>query len=186
MKSKLIVIAISVTVLMVGCTNHQPETAKEQITDLAFPKGDIITNNNFTGTAWLQMLVNNDSTYNTSIGNVSFEPKARTNWHKHPGGQILLITDGQGYYQEKGNPAQILHKGDVIRIPPDAEHWHGAASEYILTHIAISPNTDKGNVAWLQPVTDEEYNGCEIKDGKSVPLENFLNLPTHTSTHLQD
>ena len=127
-------------------------------TKLVFPKGDKITNNNFTGSAWLQMLVNNDSTYCMSIGNVTFEPGARTNWHKHPGGQILLVTDGTGYNQEKGKPAQQLHKGDVVKIPPDAEHWHGAAPNNGLTHIAISPNTDKGSVVWLQPVTDEEYS----------------------------
>jgi len=107
------------------------------------------------------MRVNNDSTYNTSIGNVTFELKARTNWHKHPGGQILLITEGQGFYQEKGKSAQVLRKGDIVKIPPYAEHWHGAAPEYSLTHIAISPNTDKGSVVWLQPVTDEEYNRGE-------------------------
>ena len=124
----------------------------------AFPKGEKITNNNFTGTAWLQMLVNNDSIYNTSIGNVTFEPEARTNWHKHPGGQILLVTDGEGYYQEKGKPAQHIHKGDVVRIPPDTEHWHGAAPNSSLTHIAISPSTDKGSVVWLLPVINEEYD----------------------------
>jgi quercetin dioxygenase-like cupin family protein len=161
MKSKLIDIAILITVLMVGCTNHQPETAKQQITEPVFPKGEKITNNNFTGTAWLQMLVNNDSTYNTSIGNVTFEPGARTNWHKHPGGQILLITYGKGYYQEKGKSAQLLHKGDIVKIPPYMEHWHGAAPDNGLTHIAISVNTDKGNVIWLQAVTTEEYNNLE-------------------------
>jgi quercetin dioxygenase-like cupin family protein len=162
MKSKLFVIAISAMILMLGCTNQQPETAMEQKTEPAFPKGEIITNNNFTGTAWLQMLVNNDSIYNTSIGNVTFEPGARTNWHKHPGGQILLVTDGQGYYQEKGKPAQVLHKGDVVRIPPNAEHWHGASPTQGLTHIAISTNLQKGSVVWLLPVTDEEYNACEM------------------------
>ena len=123
-----------------------------------FPKGNKITNYNFAGTAWLQMLVSNDSTYNTSIGNVTFEPKARTNWHKHPGGQILLVTEGKGYYQEKGKPAQLIQKGDVVRIPPDTEHWHGAAPDSELTHIAISPNTDKGSVVWLAAVSDEEYS----------------------------
>jgi quercetin dioxygenase-like cupin family protein len=103
------------------------------------------------------MLVSSDSIYNASIGNVTFEPKARTNWHKHPGGQILLVTDGSGYYQEKGKSAQFLHKGDVVRIPPDAEHWHGASSNSGLTHIAISPNLQKGSVVWLRPVTDDEY-----------------------------
>ena len=86
------------TILFVACNNKQIEKKMEQKAELVFPKGDKITNNNFTGTAWLQMLITNDSTYNTSIGNVTFEPKARTNWHKHPGGQILLVTDGTGCY----------------------------------------------------------------------------------------
>jgi quercetin dioxygenase-like cupin family protein len=158
MQRIVVVIAISITVLLVGCTSHRNGTVKEQKAEVVFPKGEKITNNNFTGTAWLQMLVNNDSIYHTSIGKVTFEPGARTNWHKHPGGQILLVTDGKGYYQEKGKTAQLIQKGNVIRIPPDAEHWHGAAPESSLTHIAISPNTDKGSVVWLQPVSGEEYS----------------------------
>src|SRR5512133_3599190 len=149
------------TILIPGCNNNRDAIVMEQKEVDAFPKGDKITNNNFTGTAWLQMLVNNDSTYNTSIGNVSFEPGARTNWHKHPGGQILLITDGKGYYQEKGKPVQLLHKGDIVKIPPFAEHWHGATADIGLTHIAISTNLQSGSVVWLQPVTDEEYNSIE-------------------------
>lgn len=145
-------------VMFVACTNNQSEKADKSITELVFQKGDRITNNNFTGTAWLQMLLNNDSIYTTSIGNVTFEPKARTNWHQHPGGQILLVTDGTGYYQEKGKPAQQLHKGDVVKIPPDIVHWHGAGPDSSLTHLAISPNTDKGSAVWFQLVTDKEYN----------------------------
>lgn len=149
-------ILLVLTILLVACNTMKTETGKEK-PELVFPKGEKITNNNFTGTAWLQMLVNNDSIYNTSIGNVTFEPGARTNWHKHPGGQILLVTDGKGYYQEKGKPAKLIRKGDVVRIPPDTEHWHGASSGSSLTHIAISPKTDKGSVIWQLPVTDEEY-----------------------------
>jgi len=145
-------------ILLVSCNNNQPDKTKGQNAGVVFPKGDKIDNNNFTGTAWLQMLVINDSTYNTSIGNVTFEPGARTNWHKHPGGQILLVTDGQGYYQEKGMPVQRIQKGDVIRIPPDTEHWHGASPDKELTHIALNPNLNKGSVVWLQPLTAEEYN----------------------------
>ena len=152
-----IAIAVSIMVFMVACSNHHPDTTKESKMETIFPKGEKITNNNFTGTAWLQMLVNNDSVYNTSIGNVTFEPGARTNWHKHPGGQILLVTDGSGYYQEKGKPAQVIRKGDVVKIPVDTEHWHGAAPGNSLTHIAISPNTDKGSVIWFMSVSDEEY-----------------------------
>lgn len=146
------------SVLLVACNNMKTETAKEQETELVFPKGNKVTNNNFTGSAWVQMFMTNDSIYNTSIGNVTFEPGARTNWHKHPGGQILLVTDGKGYYQEKGKHAQLIQKGDFVRIPPDTEHWHGAASDSGLTHIAINPNIDKGSVVWSQPVTDEEYS----------------------------
>lgn len=123
-----------------------------------FPKGTKISNNNFTGTAWLQMLVTNDTTFNTSIGNVTFEPGARTNWHYHPGGQILLITSGKGLYGEKGKPVRGLRKGDVIKCEPGVIHWHGAAPDSEMTHLAIGTNTNRAPVVWLQPVTDEEYN----------------------------
>ncbi|ALR30373.1 hypothetical protein ATE47_07485 [Chryseobacterium sp. IHB B 17019] len=63
------------------------------------------------------------------MGNVTFEPGARTKWHLHPGGQIILVTGGVGYYQEKGQPKKILHKGDVIKCPPHVEHWHGASKD---------------------------------------------------------
>jgi quercetin dioxygenase-like cupin family protein len=157
MQRILFIISISFIVLIAGCNHPASQTAEEQKTEPLFPIGEKIANNNFTGTAWLQMLVYSDSTYYASIGNVTFEPKARTNWHKHPGGQILLVTEGMGYYQEKGRPAQRIRKGDVVKIPPDTEHWHGASPDSGLTHIAISLNTDKGGVVWLLPVTDEEY-----------------------------
>jgi quercetin dioxygenase-like cupin family protein len=123
-----------------------------------FPKGDKAPADYFTGTAWVRMLLPNDSTLNCQIGNVIFEPGARNNWHTHPGGQILLATNGIGYYQEKGKPIQLLRKGDVVNIPPDVEHWHGASPDSEFTHVAINTNTQKGLVVWLQRVTDEEYN----------------------------
>jgi len=146
-----------VTVLFLSCNNN-PSRDSAQSSETCFPKGEVITNNNFSGTAWVQMFVSNDSIYNISMGNVTFEPKARTNWHKHPGGQILLVTSGQGYYQEKGKPAQVINKGDVVRIPPNTEHWHGATSTSEMSHLAISTNLQAGNVEWLLPVTDEEYD----------------------------
>lgn len=123
-----------------------------------FPTGEKAPAEYFTGTAWVKILVPSDSTLNCQIGNVIFEPGARNNWHTHPGGQILLVTDGTGYYQEKGKPIQLLRKGDVVTILPEVEHWHGASPDSQLTHIAINANTHKGVVAWLQPVTDEEYH----------------------------
>ena len=123
-----------------------------------FPKGDKAPAEYFTGNVWVQLLVPNDDTYNCQIGNVTFEPGARNNWHTHPGGQILLATDGIGYYQEKGKPIQMLRKGDVVKILPDLVHWHGASPDSEFTHIAVNTNTQKGIVVWLQRVTNEEYN----------------------------
>ena len=93
-----------------------------------FPKGEKAPADYFTGTVWVKMLVPNDGAFNCQIGNVIFEPGARNNWHTHPGGQILIATDGTGYYQEKGKPIQLLHKGDVVKILPGVVHWHGASS----------------------------------------------------------
>lgn len=124
-----------------------------------FPKGEKTSPDYFTGTAWLNMLVPKDETGNYAVGNVLFEPGCRNNWHKHPAGQILLVTDGKGFYQEKGKRARPLTKGDVVVIPSNVEHWHGASKYYSLTHIVITNNSKQGAVEWLKPVTDEEYDG---------------------------
>ncbi len=139
----------------VAAAAHQ--TKQNKFSELIFPTGEKITNNNFTGTAYLQPLVANDSLNQTSVGNVTFEPGARTNWHYHPGGQILLVIDGVGYYQEKGQPKKILHKGDVVKCPPNVVHWHGASVDSGFVQVAVT-NTQKSAVVWLQPVTDEEYH----------------------------
>lgn len=111
----------------------------------------------FTGQTYLNMLSANDTVFNAPIGNVTFEPGARTNWHKHSGGQILLVLAGEGRYQERGKDVQILHKGDVVRIAPEAEHWHGAAPESWFTHISVETNVPANKAQWLEPVTDAEY-----------------------------
>lgn len=123
-----------------------------------FPGGERAPADYFTGVVWVKMLVTNDPTLHCQIANVVFEPGARNNWHTHPGGQILIVTDGVGYYQEKAKPIQFLRKGDVINIAPGIEHWHGASHDSGFTHLAINPNTQKGIVVWLERVTDEEYN----------------------------
>lgn len=111
----------------------------------------------FTGQTYLKMLNLNDKVFNAPIGNVTFEPGARTNWHKHSGGQILLVIDGEGRYQERGKEIRVLHKGDVVKIAPDVEHWHGAAPESWFVHISIETNVPQNQVVWLEPVSDEEY-----------------------------
>jgi 4-carboxymuconolactone decarboxylase len=123
-----------------------------------FGKGEKVTNNNFTGTVYVQMLVPKNDNIEYSIGNVTFEPGARSNWHTHPAGQNLLVTDGIGLYQEKGKPVKTIKKGDVIVCDANIEHWHGASPGIGMSHIAITNFKDGKNVGWLKPVTDEEYN----------------------------
>jgi len=161
MKRSSVILALILVIDFYSCqqtkkTNESYMPAQQGET--LFPKGNKITSDNFTGTVWLQRMIDNDSTLYARMGNVTFEPKARTNWHSHPGGQILIITNGVGYYQEKGKPAQLLRKGDFVEIPPNTVHWHGAAPDSEFVHIAISLNTDEGDVVWLHPVTDEEYS----------------------------
>ncbi|MBP2626626.1 MAG: Transcriptional regulator [Firmicutes bacterium] len=129
-----------------------------------FPKGEKVPvkySKYFTGTAWLSMLVPGGSEFNCPIGNVTFEPGCRNNWHQHPGGQILLVTGGRGYYQEEGKPAQELHPGDVVKITPNVKHWHGAAPDSWFVHLSIETNVNAGPPEWLEPVTDEEYNNLK-------------------------
>ena len=126
-----------------------------------FPKGQKAPADYFTGEAWVQMLLPNDPALHCQIGNVTFEAGARNNWHTHPGGQILIVTSGTGYYQEKGKAVQLIRTGDTIAIPPAVVHWHGAAADSAMTHIAINPNTQTGMVEWLERVTDEEYNSIK-------------------------
>ena len=133
------------------------KTSENQLNEI-FPKGDPASADYFTGKAWVKMLVPNDPVLNTAVGNVVFEPGARNNWHTHPGGQILVVTHGTGYYQEAGKPIQLLQVGDVVNIPPGLKHWHGASPDSEFTHIAISTNTQTGILDWLEPVTDAQYN----------------------------
>ncbi len=139
----------------------QHNSTDNNASDRIFPKGVKITNKNFTGVVWLSMLSANDSVFKDPIANVTFEPGARNSWHKHPGGQILLVTAGIGYYQERGKPAQVLHKGDVVKIQPNIEHWHGAIANSSFAHLAITPMS-KGETIWLNPVSDEDYKKLEV------------------------
>ncbi len=93
-----------------------------------------------------------------NVANVTFEPKCRNNWHiHHKGGQILLCTDGVGWYQEWGKPAQKLKAGDVVYIAPEIKHWHGAAANGWFSHIAIEVPAKDASNEWCEEVSDKEY-----------------------------
>jgi 4-carboxymuconolactone decarboxylase len=150
MKKACFVIMIVITTGLFIQTKAQDSTL--------FPKGEIGKNtDNYTGTIWLSELNQPDSNFNFSIAQATYAPGSKLNWHIHPGGQYLLITQGTGYYQEKGKPAQIVHKGDIIKCLPGVPHWHGAPPGSSFAYVAVTPTT-KGRTIWLQTVTDEEYN----------------------------
>lgn len=149
---------LSISIGVTSCAGIKAQETKilSAKADTIFPRGAKITNDNFTGTAYLQMLMAADQLNPTAIGNVTFEPGARTKWHSHPGGQILLVTDGVGYYQEKGQAKRVIRKGDVVKCPPNLPHWHGASKDIFFIQLAVT-NNQNGSVVWLNPVTDEEY-----------------------------
>lgn len=120
---------------------------------LIFPAGERFDNENFSGEVWLKMLTGMPC----PVANVTFAPACRNNWHTHRGGQILLVTAGRGYYQEWGEDARELRAGDVVEIPAEVKHWHGAAPDSWFSHIAIEIHPELGPATWLEPVSDEVY-----------------------------
>ena len=124
--------------------------------DTLFPRGEKneAFKEYFVGQSYLNIL----TTTGVAIGNVTFEPGCRNNWHiHHKGGQILLVTNGCGYYQEWGKPAQELKPGNVVNIPPEVKHWHGATKDSWFCHLAIEVSAKNAANEWLEPVSDEDY-----------------------------
>ena len=111
----------------------------------------------FVGQSYLKML----NTQGVGIGNVTFEPGCRNNWHIHQsekgGGQILLCTAGRGWYQEWGKEAQALRPGDVVVIPAGVKHWHGAAKDSWFAHLSVEVPGENTKNEWLEPVSDPDY-----------------------------
>lgn len=114
---------------------------------------------NFTGSARIEMLFEARDPSHASGGFVTFEAGARTAWHTHPRGQILIVTAGVGRVQRWGDPIDEIRAGDVVRIPAGQKHWHGASPASSMTHLAISEHRDGTTVQWMEPVSDEQYAG---------------------------
>ena len=117
----------------------------------------------FTGNSYLKPLT--DPSGALFLANVTFEPGCRNNWHKHlaksGGGQLLVCVEGEGWYQEAGKAAQSLKAGDVVTIPANVKHWHGAKRDSWFSHIAVEVPGEETENEWLEPVTDEEYGNLE-------------------------
>lgn len=123
-----------------------------------FTLGEKAKNVNHTGDVWLRELNAADKDINSQISLAVFAPNAKLNWHTHSAGQILLITDGAGYYQEKGKTAQLVKKGDVVKCLPGVEHWHGSTPTTGVTYLAVSP---KSSTTWLHQVDEQTYLNLE-------------------------
>ena len=141
MKKKTCLLLLAV---VLGACIRKPvnkvETAQPAVSTSIFPRGSAIEGANFNGTAYLQRLMTDSETFDVVVSDVIFDPA------------------GKGYYQEKGKPIQVLHPGDVVAIPADVVHWHGAAPDSSFTHIAVNTKVHLGVTQWYEPVTDEEYN----------------------------
>lgn len=112
----------------------------------------------FTGTVWLDPFVDAPEPARIKGARVSFEPGARTAWHTHPLGQTLHVLTGVGRVQTLGEPVREIRPGDTIWIPPGEKHWHGAAPDTGMVHLALQEALDGVQVDWLEHVTDEDYS----------------------------
>jgi 4-carboxymuconolactone decarboxylase len=144
---------------------------KEEIPNISnFPLGNKLPemfSKYFIGQAYLAPLTQNKD-LNCPIANVTFEPGCRNNWHSHTGGQILVVVGGRGYYQAKGERARSLLPGDVVEIPANVVHWHGAAPESWFSHLAIETNPQINKNTWLEAVDDEQYNKATAVSDSTV------------------
>lgn len=135
----------------------EPFTEGKPVENMMFPKGELnkAYAKYFIGNSYLAPLLSEG----LRMSNVTFEPRCRNNWHiHHKGGQILICVGGEGWYQEWGKPAQRLRPGDVVNIPAEVKHWHGATADSWFQHIAIAVPAEGASNEWLEAVTDEEYN----------------------------
>jgi quercetin dioxygenase-like cupin family protein len=111
----------------------------------------------FTGTVRVDSPFQGEAPARVGGALVTFEPGARTAWHTHPLGQTLIVTAGAGRVQHWNGPVQEIHPGDIVWIPPNVKHWHGAGPAGAMSHIAIAESLDGKPVAWLEKVSDEQY-----------------------------
>jgi quercetin dioxygenase-like cupin family protein len=113
---------------------------------------------NFSGTVKLRAQFRRDAPSRLAGALVSFEPGARTDWHTHPHGQTLIVTAGSGFVQRWDGRREKIEEGDVVWIPPETKHWHGATATTPMSHVAVVETLDGETVKWLEKVTDQQYS----------------------------
>lgn len=136
-----------------GIGHAQPRTKDSQA------RMESLRVSNFTGKVSVSPRVNGTGGSRMNAATVTFDPGARTHWHSHPLGQMLIITHGEGWLQTEGEAVRLLRPGDIVWTPPSVKHWHGGTRTTSMTHVAVSETTAGSAVTWLQPVTDAEFKG---------------------------
>ena len=160
----LAVTLISLSLFALVASQAQTNAAKAPTSSsIKIARSDSLQSNKgsaqyFTGSVQVQQLFPAYDPSRTSGGKVTFEAGARSAWHTHPFGQILIVTDGTGWIQQWGAPIEEIRKGDVICIPAGVKHWHGATPSSAMTHIAIQEELNGKAVEWMEKVTDEQYH----------------------------
>lgn len=143
--------------LLMSAASAQAEGIK--ITPAGTTSTTIGAAQNFSGQVAIDIKAAGDSGKYGSVGMVDFMPGARTAWHTHPVGQFLLVTEGKGWVQEEGQPMREIKVGDVVWIEAGIKHWHGAAKDNRMSHLAIAYVRDGKNADWKELVSDDQYNG---------------------------
>ena len=156
------IIALTSFILFNISARAQQVVDTTAIMNSIFPRGEKSTSdNNFNGGVWIKRFISPRDSLDCIVALVTVEPGVRTNWHTHPGGTNSNGRRGHGLLPGKGKPRQVIHKGDVVKCPPGVIHWHGASPNGEFAHLVVAPDAEKGQVKWLQRVTEEEYNGLK-------------------------
>lgn len=136
--------------------------------DSIFPLGEKAPNLHHTGDVWLSHLSAGDSIFDYNVAVAKFEKGAKLDWHKHPKGQHLLIIEGEGLYQERDKPIQVVKKGEIVKCQPDVEHWHAATHESGVTYIAITGNQ---KTVWFEKIPQKIFENINVDSLKKVIAE---------------
>ena len=153
----IICIMLSMFTLNTPAQAQSAPNSGEENKDMVFELGRKATSEHYTGDVYISGLLRHTG---YDISHLVFEAGSHNDWHIHPDAtQVLLILDGEGYYQEEGKPKQLIKKGDVITTLPNVKHWNGATPDSRLVHLSITDRSEKGHIEWCGEVTPEEYQG---------------------------
>lgn len=159
MRIQPIITAIAFAMPVVAVAQDAPASDDPMVVTTAQERGgQIAGDENFTGTVYVEPVFDARAPFVVNAGMVTFLPRARSNWHSHPAGQMLVVTDGTGWVATRKGQRIVMNAGDVIWTPPGVEHWHGATDGSSVSHYAIQQYENGANVVWLEPVTDAIYH----------------------------